>query len=189
MIQYEKTVQDSISYDRFFNGCVFVQGDEKCKCQLSEIVVLVEEPDVCAVEADIEMNVAGVFEVAVHGRQLVSAVQSEVDETQAVAAGPRNDVVDLLLAFCVIDERQRVGVDRGIEMSVLSPVGEFSLNGHLYRFEVRYVEMVVADMAVDLRFAVELFETVVQYVIAYQFLLGLSDVFAFADVPPGQHKI
>ena len=135
------------------------------------------------------MNVTGVFKVAVHGRQLVSAVQTEVDEPQAVAAGPRNDVVDLLFALCVVDERQRVGVDRCVEMSVLSPVGEFSLNGHLYRFEVRYVEMVVAHMAVDLRFAVEFFETVVQYVIAYQFLLGLSDVFAFTDVPPRQHKI
>ena len=29
MIQYEKTLQDSRSYDKFFNGCVFVQGDEK----------------------------------------------------------------------------------------------------------------------------------------------------------------
>ena len=29
MIQYEKTFQDSTSYDRFFNGCNFVQGDEK----------------------------------------------------------------------------------------------------------------------------------------------------------------
>ena len=29
MIQYEKTLQNRISYDRFFNGCVFVQGDEK----------------------------------------------------------------------------------------------------------------------------------------------------------------
>ena len=28
MIQYEKTLQDSTSYDRFFNGCVFVLGDE-----------------------------------------------------------------------------------------------------------------------------------------------------------------
>ena len=135
------------------------------------------------------MYVAGVFEVAVHGRQRVSAVQSEVDETQAVAAGPRNDVVDLLLALCVVDERQRVGVDRGVEVSVLYPVGEFSLNGHLYRFEVRYVEVVVAHMAVDLRFAVELFKPVVQYVIADKLLLGLGDVFAFADVPPGKHKI
>ena len=135
------------------------------------------------------MNVAGVFEVAVHSRQLVSAIQTEVNEPQAVAARPHNDVVDLLLALCVVDERQRVGVNRGIKMSVQSPVGEFPLNSHLYWFEVRYVEVVVADMAVDLRFAVELFETVVQYVIAYQFLLGLSDVFAFADVPPGEHKI
>lgn len=84
MIQYEKALQDSTSYNSFFNGCVFVQGDEKMstlsdareksKCQLSDIVVLVEEPDVCAVEADIEVYVAGVFKVAVHGRQLVSAV-------------------------------------------------------------------------------------------------------------------
>ena len=106
------------------------------------------------------MNVAGIFKVTVHGRQLVSAVQSEVDKTQAVAAGPGNDVVDLLLAFSVVDKRKRVGVDRGVKVSVLSPVGELSLNRHLYRFEVRYVEMVVAHMAVDLRFAVELSETV-----------------------------
>ena len=103
--------------------CINFGCSEKCKCQLSEIVVLVQEPDICTVEADIEMNVAGVFEVAVHGRQLVSAVQSEVDETQAVAAGPRNDVVDLLFALCVVDERKRVGVDRGVEVGVLSPVG------------------------------------------------------------------
>ena len=57
---------------------------EKSKCQLSEIVVLVQEPDICTVEADIEMNVAGVFKVTVHGRQLISAVQTEVDETQAM---------------------------------------------------------------------------------------------------------
>lgn len=49
--------------------------------------------------------------------------------------------------------------------------------------------MVVANMAVDLRFAVELFETVVQYVIADKLLLGLSDLFAFVDMPPSQHKI
>lgn len=29
MIQYEKTLQNRISYDRFFNGYVFVQDDEK----------------------------------------------------------------------------------------------------------------------------------------------------------------
>ena len=29
MIQYEKTFQDSTSYNKFFKGCVFVQGDEK----------------------------------------------------------------------------------------------------------------------------------------------------------------
>ena len=29
MIQYEKTLQDSTSYNKFFKGCVFVQGDEK----------------------------------------------------------------------------------------------------------------------------------------------------------------
>ena len=165
------------------------EDGRKKKPERSDIVVLIQEPDVCSVEADIEMNVAGVFEVAVHGRQLISAVQTEVDEPQAVAAGPGNDVIDLLLGFGVVDKCQRVGVNRCVEVSVLSPVGEFSLNGHLYRFEVRYVEMVVADMTVDLRFAVELFESVVQYVIAYQFLLGLSDVFAFTDVPPGKHKI
>ena len=55
-------------------------------------------------------------------------------------------------------------------------------------FELR-VEMVVADMTVDLRFAVKLFQTVVQYVISDKLLLGLSDLFAFADVPPCEHKI
>ena len=29
MIQYEKTFQYSTNYNRFFNGCIFVQGDEK----------------------------------------------------------------------------------------------------------------------------------------------------------------
>ena len=77
----------------------------------------------------------------------------------------------------------------GVEVSVLSPVGEFSLNGHLYRFEVRYIKVVISDMAVNLRFAVELFETIVQYVVADKFLLGFGDVFAFTDVPPGEHKI
>ena len=28
MKQYEKALQDSINYNRFFNGCVIVQGDE-----------------------------------------------------------------------------------------------------------------------------------------------------------------
>ena len=49
--------------------------------------------------------------------------------------------------------------------------------------------MIVADVAVDLRFAVELLQSVIQYVVADKFLLGIGDVFAFADVPPRQHKI
>ena len=53
MKKKKKTLQDSTSYNKFFKGCVFVQGDEKnehpfgcsekSKCQLSDIVVLVED--------------------------------------------------------------------------------------------------------------------------------------------------
>ena len=30
MKQYEKTLQDSINYNRFFNGCVIVQVTRQC---------------------------------------------------------------------------------------------------------------------------------------------------------------